>query len=82
LAVIEQVPIPTIVTVLPATLQTAPVVEVNITGRPDVAVAEIVNGATGYDASLRGPKVIVWEACSTVNICVTGVAGGQVEFPA
>jgi hypothetical protein len=43
---IVQVPPPTIVTVLTATVQTPVVFEKKLTARPEVAVAEIANGAT------------------------------------
>ena len=45
LAVIEHVPTPTIVTVVPDTIQTPVVDEAKPTERPELAVALIVNGA-------------------------------------
>jgi hypothetical protein len=45
LAVIEQVPAATMVTVLPDTVHTAVVVEVKATVRPEVDVALMANGA-------------------------------------
>jgi hypothetical protein len=70
-AVIEQVPAARMVTMLPATLQTAPVVEANKTVSPELAVAEIVNGATPNETLLRGPNVIVCAPWPTVKLCVT-----------
>jgi hypothetical protein len=46
LAAIEHVPTATIVTVLPDTVQTDAVVEVKLTGKPELAVAVMANGAT------------------------------------
>ena len=45
MAVIEQVPAATIITVDPDTVHTAGVVEAKLTGRPELAVAMSVNGA-------------------------------------
>ena len=47
-AVIEQLPTPTIVTVLPEIVHTAIVFELKLTGRPELAVALTVNGAAPY----------------------------------
>ena len=59
LAVIEHAPPATIVTVVPDTVQTAVVVEANITVSPEVDVALIVNGVTPKVTLLRGLNVIV-----------------------
>jgi hypothetical protein len=40
----EQAPVPRIVTVTPETVQTDVVLDVNVTARPELAVAEIANG--------------------------------------
>ena len=45
LAAMVQVPGATIVTVVPVTVQTVPVLELKLTGRPELAVAAIENGA-------------------------------------
>jgi hypothetical protein len=72
--VIEQAPSAAIVTVLPATVQTAVVLEAKLTAKPELAVALIVNGETPYVTLLSVPKVIVCDAEFTVKLCVTGVA--------
>jgi hypothetical protein len=59
LAVIEQAPTATMVTVEPDTVQTAVVVDVKETARPEDAVAVIPNGAVPNAILLRGPNVIV-----------------------
>jgi hypothetical protein len=59
LAVIEQDPPPTIVTVVPETVQTEGVVEAKLTARPELAVAPTVNAEAPYVASLSGSNVIV-----------------------
>jgi hypothetical protein len=74
LAVIEQDPPTTIVTVLPATVQTDVVVEAKLTDIPELAVAVTVNGETPYVTLLSAPKVIVCDAELTVKLCVTGAA--------
>jgi hypothetical protein len=62
LAVIEHVPTATIVTVLPDTVQTDAVVEVKLTGKPELAVAVIANGATPSVTLLNAANVIVCDA--------------------
>ena len=74
LAVIEQDPPATIVTVLPATVQTDVVVEAKLTASPELAVAVTVNGETPYVTLLNAPKVIVCDAVLTVKPCDTGAA--------
>jgi hypothetical protein len=59
LAVIEQMPTATMVTMLPDTVHTEVVVEVKLTVRPELAVALIANGPTPTGTLLRGPKVMV-----------------------
>ncbi len=61
-------------TVLPVTVQTAGVSELNVTARPLVAVALTVNGATGRFTSARAANVIVCAAFAMLKLCVTGVA--------
>ena len=58
----EQVPAATRVTVDPATVQTAAVVELKLTASPDVAVAVTENGAAPNVLLARTPKEIVWLA--------------------
>jgi hypothetical protein len=59
-AVMEQVPAATIVTIAPATLQTAAVVEAKLTVRPELAAAVIANGAMPKLTSLSGPNSMAW----------------------
>ena len=71
---IEQDPPATIVTVLPASVQTGVVVEAKLTAKPELAVAVTVSGDTPYVTLLSVPKVMVCDAELTVKLCVTGVA--------
>jgi hypothetical protein len=68
LAVMEHDPAATIVTVLPATVQTAVVVEVKLTGRPELAVALTGNGAAPNVTLFRTPKVIVCDPPLTLKL--------------
>jgi len=70
----EQVPPDTIVTVLPATVQTPGVVDAKPTGSPELAVAEIANGVAPNTTLLKGPKVMVCATVATMKLCVTGDA--------
>jgi hypothetical protein len=72
--VIEQAPSAAIVTVLPATVQTAVVLEAKLTAKPELAVAVTVNGDTPYVTLLSAPKVIVCDAEFTVKLRDTGAA--------
>ena len=74
LAVIEQEPPAAIVTVFPETVQTEVVVEAKLTGRPELAVALTVKGATPYVTLPTAPNVIVCAAGLTVKLRATGVA--------
>ena len=56
---IEHIPVITIVTVAPDTVQTSGVVEAKLTVSPDVAVAEIANGAAPKATLPSAPNVIV-----------------------
>src|SRR5436305_1169724 len=58
-AVIEQRPAVTTVTVAPATVQTEVVLDVRLTVRPELAVALRPNDVTGNTLSLSGAKVMV-----------------------
>jgi hypothetical protein len=77
------VPALTLVTVEPLTVQTAGVVELKVTARPELAVALTVE--VPASASVAGAKVIVpmvWLALPIVIFWVTCVAALYVEFPA
>jgi len=69
-----QVPVEARVTVAPDTVQTAGVVEAKLTGSPELAVAEIVNGATPNATLLSEGNAIVWVAWLTVKLFVNGAA--------
>ncbi len=56
---IVQVPIATSVTVLPLTVQTAVVSDEKLTGNPEDAVADTLNGAASIVLLLNGPKVML-----------------------
>jgi hypothetical protein len=58
-AVIEQVPVLTRVTVVPDTVHTALVFDVKLTGSPEVAVPLIENGGVPNVSLPSGPNVIV-----------------------
>ena len=70
-AVIEQLPTARMVRVLPETEHTATVVEEKLTGRLELAVATIVNGAVPKPTLLNGPKVMVWEPSFTKKLWLT-----------
>src|ERR1039458_1956308 len=70
-AVIEQEPAATIVTVLPATVQTAGVADPKLTARPELAVAPTVNGAAPKLTLPSAPNVIVCGVGLTVKLRVT-----------
>ena len=74
LAVIEQVPAATIVTVAVDTVQTAVVVETKLTARPELAVALIMNGDAPRLTLLSGANVIVCATGLTVKLCDTVAA--------
>ena len=75
LAVIEQVPAVRRVMCRPLTVQTGRVVEVRVTGRVELALAEAVTG--DWRRVLLGmlAKVIDWLTWLTANDRVTGLAG-------
>jgi hypothetical protein len=54
-----QVPTESRVTVLPLTLHTEGVVVLKLTGRPDLAFADTVNGALDGSFGASGPKLMV-----------------------
>jgi hypothetical protein len=80
--VIEHVPAATIVTALPATVQTAVVVEAKLTVSPELAEALIENGDTPATTLPICPNVIVCDSGLTVKLWITGVAAAKFGFPA
>ena len=74
-ASIVQVPEPTMVTVVPETVHTLVVSELKTTARPELAVADTVNGGSPKLFPPSAGKVIVWSALETVNDCDTCGAG-------
>ena len=70
----EQVPVVSSVTTFVETVQTAVLLEVKLTVRPEVAVAVRLSVPVP-SAVLFGPmKEMAWEAGVTLKLCVTGVA--------
>ena len=69
-----QVPMATMVTVAPETVQTLVVVEAKLTARPEEAVALTVNGVALKERFESVPKLIVWLTFDTVKLRLTGVA--------
>ncbi len=63
-------------------MQTPVVVELNVTARPDEAVALTVKSAAVTGLFDRAPKVIVWLALPTVKLCDTDGAALYVALPA
>ena len=72
-AVMVQVPEATNVVVVPETVQTLVVDEAKVTGNPDVAEADSVNGAPTVWVGIA-LNVMVCGFGITVKLCVTGVA--------
>src|SRR5271154_400988 len=68
------VPAAASVTVSPATVQTADVVEAKLTERPEDAVALSVNGAVPSPSLESAPKLMVWPSDVTWKLWLTGVA--------
>ena len=66
-ALIVQVPPPTMVTVVPETVQVEEVADVKVTVSPDDAVAEIAKAAFPYVLSVGVPKLIVCAFLATVK---------------
>ena len=68
-----QVPLVSMVAVVPEAVQTPVVVEAKLTVKPEVDEADSVSGVpTVCEPGLL--KVMVCEAAFTVKLCVTGVA--------
>lgn len=80
----EQVPAATSVSVLPLTVQTAGVSEMNDTGRPELAVAVNASGATPSDWSPGDANTSVCAATGIVpmaKLWLTGVAAAKLALP-
>ena len=71
-----QVPAPTIDALDPEIVQTFGVDEVNVTARPELAVAESVTGDAPNVTPATGDTLTVYGACVTVKLCITLGAGG------
>ncbi len=67
LAVIEQEPVVSSVTLLPDTVHTVPVVEAKLTLSPELAVAVSVTGLWIRVLSASAPKLMVWLAALIVT---------------
>ena len=65
---IEHVPIATMVTVEPDTVQTAGVIELKVTGSPELADALIVLGAVPMGTLFSGPNAIVCISGETISV--------------
>ena len=65
-----QVPIVRNVTVASETVQMFVLVEVKVTAKPEVAVAESVSGVPNVWTAMA-PKVMVWGCALTVKLCAT-----------
>lgn len=73
-AVMMQVPGATNVSVVPLTVHTEEVLELNCTAKPELAVADKADGVTPMVCALGCVKVMLWVACATAKFCATGVA--------
>jgi hypothetical protein len=82
----EQVPKDSSVTVVAESVHTSGVVELKLTGRPELAVALTVIGEVpneGLNGWLESaPKVMVWLSLVTWKLWLTGVAAVQLVLPA
>jgi hypothetical protein len=56
------------------TVQTAVVVDVNVTVNDDEALGASVKGVADHARSAGSAKVIVWPACEMSRLCVTETA--------
>ena len=74
LAVMEQAPSATTVTVPPETVQTEAVVDAKLTARAELAVAATGNGVTPRATLPSAPKAMLCAAGLTAKLCGTGVA--------
>lgn len=82
LAETVHVPADTKVSAVPATVQTAGVVDTKLTGKPDEAVATSAPAAVPMVLLPGEVKVMVCAAVDTVKVCVTAVAGLKLALPA
>src|SRR5260370_38727991 len=78
----EHCPPRTRVTVLPDTEQTADVVELKLTSRPEVDMALIPNGAPPRTWFGIAGKLMVCVTCNTSKLLLTGAAAAKVALPA
>ena len=78
---IEHVPMATVVTVTPDTVQTAGVFEAKPTVSPELEVALSANGATPRDTLPGTPKEMNCGAGTTVKLWITGLAAGTFALP-
>jgi hypothetical protein len=81
-ALIVQVPTVTRVTVVPETVQTLVVADVNVTARAEDAVALTVTGLWSSRLVASVAKVIVWLPLLIVKLCWTWDAAFQLVLPA
>lgn len=82
MAAIVQVPTVTSVTVDAETVQTLVVVEVNVTAKPEEAVAETVNGDAPNDLPDSAANVMVCVPLLITTLLATWVAALKVALPA
>ena len=64
----------TSVKVVPLTVHTDAVFEPNCTGKPELAVAESAGGDAPMVWLAGALKLMVWVACATITLRLTGVA--------
>lgn len=81
-AVMLQLPAANSVSVLPLTVQTTGVVDVNDTARPEVALATSAGGAVPRVWLLGELKLMLCAAAATVKLWETAVAARTVALPA
>ena len=81
-AVIEQTPTATSVTEAPLTVHTGAVVLLNVTAKPEVAVAVKATGLAPKAVSGGCVKPMLWIPCNTWNVAVTAAAAAKLPLPA
>ena len=69
-----QLPADTSVSVVPLTVHTEGVLDVNCTAKPELALAERAGGVVPIVWLPGEPKVMLWVACATVKLRVTSDA--------
>lgn len=72
----------TVLPLRPLVAQTLTVVEVNVTGSPEDAVADTVNGVSSIVRFARAPNVIDWPTRLTAKLRDTDGAGLNAASPA